>query len=110
MLVIPEAVIAVGVPIGLVILQFRFILQLLVSAGIVQEDEVVGANVPVIKPNVAVTFLVVVIETVQVPVPVQAPDQPRNLYPAVEVIVGAAVKVTEVPELYEVEQVVPQLI
>src|SRR3989344_270317 len=46
------------------------------------------------------------IVTVHVPVPVHAPDHPAN----VESVFAAAVNVTLVPELYEAEQVVPQLI
>jgi hypothetical protein len=42
---------------------------------------------------VAVTFRAVVIETVQVDVPVQAPDQPENVDP----VAGVAVRVTLVP-------------
>jgi len=47
----------------------------------------------VIKLNVAVTDLALIIETVQVPVPVQAPDQPAKLEPSA----GIAVSITEVP-------------
>jgi hypothetical protein len=56
--------------------------------------------------NVAVTDLAADIVTVQVPVPEQAPDQPVNMEP----LAGAAVSVTLVPEAYNAEHVVPQLI
>jgi hypothetical protein len=44
------------------------------------------------RANVAVTFLALVIPTVQVPVPEQAPDQPVKLYP----LAGEAESVTDV--------------
>ena len=50
------------------------------------------------------TLFAAVMETIQVPVPVQAPDQPEKVDPAD----GEAVSVTEVPELYEAVQVAPQ--
>jgi hypothetical protein len=56
-------------------------------------------------PNVAVTFRAALIVTVQVPVPLQAPDQPVKVEPAV----GAAVRVTDVPSAILAEQVLPQL-
>ena len=56
--------------------------------------------------NVAVTEVSFVNDTLQVPVPVQAPDQPANL----EFAFGAAVSVTMVPLLKFVLHVVPQLI
>ena len=57
--------------------------------------------------NVAVTDCAWLIATVQVvAVPVQAPDQPVKLEPAV----GAAVRVTDVPLLKLAEHVLPQLI
>jgi len=56
--------------------------------------------------KVAVTDLAVVIETVQVPIPEQAPDQPAKVWPEV----GVAVSVTDVPKVNDVEQVEPQLI
>ena len=46
--------------------------------------------------KVAVTDLLAVMVTIQVPVPEQAPDQPAKVEPAS----GLAVKTTEVPELY----------
>jgi len=54
----------------------------------------------------AVTDLAAVMDTVQVPVPEHAPLQPVKVEPPA----GLAVKVTDVPELYEAEQVAPQLI
>ena len=55
--------------------------------------------------KVAVTEVAAVIVTVQVPVPVQpAPLQPVKVEPAA----GAAVRVTTVPLVKEVEQVAPQ--
>src|SRR5205823_11484114 len=67
---------------------------------------------PTVRPtgdalNVAVTVVVEVIVTVQVPVP----EQPPPLQPAkVEPVAGVAVKVTAVPLPYIPEQVVPQRI
>src|SRR5262245_6557711 len=56
--------------------------------------------------NVAVTLWAALIVTVQaVAVPVQPPLQPVNVEPAA----GAAVRVTAVPDVSEVEHVVPQL-
>ena len=56
--------------------------------------------------NVAVTDLLAVRFTTQVPVPVQpAPDQPAN----VELELGAAVNVTCVPVAKLALQIVPQL-
>jgi len=56
--------------------------------------------------NVAVTFRAAFIVTVQVlAVPVQPPLQPVKVDPAA----GAALSVTTVPDVNEVEQVVPQL-
>ena len=54
----------------------------------------------------AVTDLLLSMVRVQVPVPVQAPDQPEK----VELVSAVAVKVIDVPWLNEAEQVVPQLI
>ena len=48
-------------------------------------------------------MLAALIVTVQLPVPVHAPDQPVN----VELTSGVAVKLIDVPELYVPEQVVP---
>ena len=48
MSVIPEAVMAVGVPIGFVMLQFKLVVQLPFPAVIVHVGET-GLNVPVIK-------------------------------------------------------------
>ena len=45
------------------------------------------------------------IVTVQTPVPLQAPVQPVNLYP----VLGVALRITDVPELNEALQVLPQL-
>jgi hypothetical protein len=56
--------------------------------------------------KVAVTDLAADIVTVQVPVPVQAPDQPVNMEP----VAGAAVSVTLVPGAYTAPHAVPQLI
>jgi hypothetical protein len=50
--------------------------------------------------NVAVTDLAAVMETTQEPVPLQAPPQPLNVYP----LNGEALRVTDVPEEYEVLQ------
>ncbi len=56
--------------------------------------------------NVAVTFAAAVIETVQVPVPVQPPpDQPVNVEPTA----AEGVRTTLVPEANNAEQVAPQL-
>ena len=58
--------------------------------------------------NVAVTLVAAFIVTAHV---VPEPEQPPPLQPAnVEPPAGLAVSVTEVPELYEAEQVAPQLI
>ena len=54
--------------------------------------------------NVAVTARAEVIETVQPPVPVQAPLQPVNVDP----VAGAAVTVTVVPLANDVAHVLPQ--
>jgi hypothetical protein len=62
--------------------------------------------VTVAVPNVAVTLRAAVMLTVQVPVPVHAPLQPVKVEPAA----GAAVRVTDVPDVYEALQVLPQLI
>jgi hypothetical protein len=45
-------------------------------------------------------------DTTQDPVPEQDPPQPANVYP----ILAAALRVTDVPPVYEAEQVEPQLI
>ncbi len=55
--------------------------------------------------NVAVTDRAAVIDTVQVPVPVQAPLQPAKLEP----LAAEAVRVTEVPLAKLALQVLPQL-
>jgi len=55
--------------------------------------------------NVAVTDWAAVIETVQVPVPVQAPLQPAKVEP----LAAAAVRVTEVPLAKLALHVLPQL-
>ena len=86
----PVAVTA-EVPIGLVVVQVRVVLQLLAPAVIVQE-EVAGVRVPDIRAKVAVRLLATVMEVVQVPVPEQAPVQPVNDEP----VDGVAVRVTEV--------------
>src|SRR5215831_21154194 len=58
------------------------------------------------KLNAAVTDVAALIVTVQLlAVPVQAPLQPVNVEPTA----GAAVRVTAVPDVNEVEHVVPQL-
>jgi hypothetical protein len=56
--------------------------------------------------NVAVTEALPVNVTLQVPVPVQAPDQPANVEPAF----GTAVSVTMVPLVKLALHVAPQLI
>jgi len=56
--------------------------------------------------NVAVTEVSLVNDTLQAPVPLQAPDQPAN----VELAVGAAVSVTMVPPVKLALHVDPQLI
>ena len=56
--------------------------------------------------NVAVTETSLVNVTLQVPVPVQAPDQPANVEPAF----GAAVSVTMVPLVKLALHVAPQSI
>jgi hypothetical protein len=56
--------------------------------------------------NVAVTLRADVMETVQVEVPLHAPDQPENVEP----VAAVAVRVTLVPDAKEAEQVAPQLI
>lgn len=55
--------------------------------------------------NVAVTEVLATRFTVQVPVPLHAPDQPANVEPEL----GAAVSVTDVPLEKLALQVVPQL-
>ena len=67
------------------------------------ERPVGGGGTAVLK--VAVTFLLASIVTIQLPVPEQAPDQPAKVEPEA----GLAVKVTEVPEVYDSEQSEPQL-
>src|SRR5206468_12731125 len=65
-------------------------------------------SVNVCTLNVAVTLVAAFIVTAHV---VPEPEQPPPLQPAnVEPPAGLAVSVTEVPELYEAEQVAPQLI
>src|SRR5215467_14164866 len=54
--------------------------------------------------NVALRAWTEVIETVQAPVPVQAPFQPEKVEP----VAGVAVKVTAVPLVKDARQVVPQ--
>lgn len=58
----------------------------------------------VTAPNVAPTLVAPLTVVLHVPVPEHAPVQPLNVYPAF----GVAVRVTEVPEVYEYEQVAPQ--
>src|ERR1051325_7117846 len=66
-----------------------------------------GHGAPVtLAVNVAVTDWAAVSETVQVPVPVQAPLQPANVEP----LAAAAVRVTEVPLAKLALHVLPQLI
>jgi hypothetical protein len=55
--------------------------------------------------NVAVTEVLVVRFTMQVPVPLHAPDQPANVAP----VLGVAVSVTGVPLAKLAAQAVPQL-
>jgi hypothetical protein len=55
--------------------------------------------------NVAVTEVLAVRFTAQVPVPVQAPDQPANAEP----VLGVAVSVTDVPLAKLALHVDPQL-
>src|SRR5262252_506471 len=65
-----------------------------------------GQGAPVtLGLKVAVTDCAAVIETVQVPVPVQAPLQPAKVEP----LAAAAVRVTEVPLAKLALQVLPQL-
>lgn len=64
----------------------------------------VVVNVYVFSVNAAFTLAAAVIDTVQVPVPVQAPLQPENVEPAD----GDTVSVTLVPWVYDAEQVAPQ--
>jgi hypothetical protein len=56
------------------------------------------------EANTALTDFTAFTLTTQVPVPLQAPDQPLKLYPDD----GVAVSVTEVPDLTVTEQVAPQ--
>src|SRR5262245_6752243 len=58
-----------------------------------------------VRSNVAVTVFALSTVTAQVPVPVQAPDQPLNFEP----LSGVAVKVTAVPGAYPSLQSRPQL-
>ena len=55
--------------------------------------------------NVAVTEVLAVRVKLQVPVPIQAPDQPVNVEP----VLGAAVSVTDVPLAKVALHVCPQL-
>lgn len=66
----------------------------------------VAVQVPAVELNVAATVVAVLMVTIHVPVPVQAPDQPEKVEPASAV----AVRVTEAPLVNEAEQVAPQLI
>ena len=66
----------------------------------------VTARLKGIMVNVAVTFCAAFMVTVHVPVPLHPPpDQPVK----VEVASGVAARVTNVPLLYEEEQVEPQV-
>lgn len=56
--------------------------------------------------NVAVTLRACVIDTVQVPVPLQAPLHPANADPEA----GDAVSTTDAPDVYDALQLLPQLI
>ena len=60
--------------------------------------------VTILNENTAVTFWAPFIWTVQVPVPVHAPDQPVKTEPAA----GEAVKASEAPEARVAWQVAPQ--
>ena len=92
--VIPLAVMAVGIASGLVILQFKLLLQLLAPAAIVQ---LVAERVPDIteeRLNVAVHDLAADIVTLP-SLQSASPDQPVNVEPAD----GEAERVTKVPEV-----------
>ena len=56
--------------------------------------------------KVAVTVRACVMETMQLPLPVQAPDQPAKTEP----LLGVAASVTDVPSTYVAAQLEPQLI
>ena len=58
-----------------------------------------------VRVNVDVTLVAEFTVTVQVAVPLHAPDHPVKVLP----LEGAAVRVTEVPVVMEAEQVEPQL-
>lgn len=93
----------------------KFALQLNPQLIPVGDDVTVPLAVPFLETlnvkfvgetlNVAVTDLAAVIETMQLPEPVQAPDQPANTDPAF----GVAVNVTLVPAPYVSVQSAPQL-
>ena len=88
---------------GLVVLQFKLVLQLDDPEDMVQLEAV---SVPVMAVKVAVTEVLPVTVTLQVPVPEQPPPlQPEKTEPAP----AEAVSVTLVPELYDSEQSAPQL-
>ena len=92
------------VPIGLVVVQEKFILHELAPEAIVQE---LAAEVSV--PDMALKVAVQVLSIVVI-VTVPSAQSASPLHPAkIELELGEAVRVTLVPELYGSEQSAPQL-
>ena len=89
----PPAVIAMVLPL---------LYWLLGIPGVLPQPALVWPPLPV---KLADTERAAVIETMQLPVPVQAPLQPAKVEP----VAGAAVSVTVVPLAYVAAQVDPQL-